>query len=69
MRIRTTEMPDGRCMRKRSDRDDEHGNQHGRQTPYHLYDTRWTGTDQRIEINQRRVCRVIQRLAVHVLQA
>ena len=34
-----TEMPDGRCMRKRSDRDDEHGNQYGRQTPYHLYDT------------------------------
>ena len=33
------EMPDGRCMRKRSDRDDEHGNQYGRQTPYHLYDT------------------------------
>ena len=30
------------------------GNQHGRQTPYHLYDTRWTGTDQRIKINQKR---------------
>ena len=26
-------------LRKRSDRDDEHGNQYGRQTPYHLYDT------------------------------
>ena len=63
------EVPDGSRMWKRSDRNNEYRNQYGRQTPYHLYDTRWTGTDKRIKINQNRVNPVLQKLAVLVLQA
>ena len=62
-------MPDGSRMWERSDRNNEYRNQYGRQTPYHLYDTRWTGTDKRIKINQTRVNPVLQKLAVLVLQA
>lgn len=42
-----SEMPDGGGLRKRSDRNYEYGDQHGRPVPYHLYDTGWAGQNQR----------------------